>query len=273
MNTSQFLSRILTEVPEINLDEFPQDPIGYAEAGFIKLPLLGEITGAESVILNGFQSLTKKLNAKLDLLAKELKKRYNCKRADIVSEIVESLACNGLYNRLVEGKIQMFSKEGYEDLLNLMEKEYDPATLLYSDGGNDLRVMAYSMSEDLTKVQGESIENKVLSLSLKLPFISDYSMDVVDINPLLEDYKGIYEDYEAFLFSNAPTVLIRIFLFTRLGIDHDVLLNLRTSQIETLNEAVYGEIKKPEPVKSNKAKPKAKPKDGGETEEEDDKSS
>jgi hypothetical protein len=192
MNTSQFLSRVLTEVPEIKLEEFPKDISGYAEAGFIKLPLLGEITGVESIILNGFQSLTKKLTARFDLLAKELKKRHNCKRADIISEIVEALACNGLYNRLVEGKIQMFSPDGFEDLLEAMKKDYDPATLLYPDGDNTLRVLAYSMSEDLTKVQGDSIENKILSLSLKIPFISDYSMDVIDINPLLEDYKGIY---------------------------------------------------------------------------------
>jgi hypothetical protein len=269
MNTSQFLSRILTEVPEIKLEEFPQDPIGYAEAGFIKLPLLGEITGAEAIILNGFQSLTKKLTSRFDLLAKELKKRHNCKRANIVSEIVESLACNGLYNRLVEGKIQMFKPDGFEDLLKAMETEYDPATLLYLDGENTLRVLAYSMSEDLTKVQGDSIENKILSLSLKIPFISDYSVDVIDINPLLEDYKGIYEDYEAFLFSSSPFVIVRILLYTRLGIDHDVLLSLRTSQIEKLAEACMKEIKKPEPIKNNRNKPIAKQKEGGEVEEED----
>jgi hypothetical protein len=269
MNTSQFLSRILTEVPEIKLEEFPQDPIGYAEVEFIKIPLLGELTGAEAIIFNGFQSLSKKLSGRFDLLAKELKKRYNCKRADIVGEIVESLACNGLYNCLVEGKIQMFKPDGFEDLLKAMETDYDPSNLLYPDGDNTLRVLAYSMSEDLTKVQGDSIENKILSLSLKLPFISDYSLEVIDINPLLDDYKGIYEDYEAFLFSSSPFVVVRILLYTRLGIDHDVLLNLRTSQIEQLAEACMKEVKKPTSVKNNKNKPVAKQKEGGEVEEED----
>jgi hypothetical protein len=271
MNTTQFLSRILTEVPEIKLEEFPQDPIGYAEAEFIKIPLLGELTGAEAIIFNGFQSLNKKLTGRFDLLAKELKKRYNCKRADVVSEIVESLACNGLYNRLVEGKIQMFKPDGFEDLLAAMKNEYDPATLIYLDGDHSLRVLAYSMSEDLTKVQGDSIEDKILSLSLRIPFISDYFLDVIDINPLFEDYKGIYDDYEAFLFSSSPFVIVRVLLYTRLGIDHDVLLNLRTSQIEKLAEACLGEVKKPETVKSNKSKPVAKPKEGGETEEEGEK--
>lgn len=270
MDTLTFLKLALKELPKIDLSQLPDDPIGYAEASFIKVPLYGELLGCETVVFNSFNDITKKLNAKLNLISSEVKKIHGCKRADIISEVIESLSVNGLYSKLKQGDIKPFSPVGLEEIIALMgSKEYAPATLVFNDGDDSLRTLAYEL--DLEHVQGESVEEKVKFIGLKIPFVADYSLEVIDINDILSRFPGVYAEYESFLYANTENALLLILLYTRLGITHDVLGNLRVSDIERLRKAVETEIKKEPKPKSNSAKKRSNEK--AEVESEDTKSS
>lgn len=262
MDTLEFLKLTQKEIPLIELGELPTDPIDYAEASFIKLPLYGELLGIETVIFSNFSDLAKKLNAKLNVVAGEVQKKFHCKRQDIVSEVIESLTSNGFYSVLRQGEVKPFSTKGLEPIIALMKlKPYAPDTLLSLEDQDDaLRVLAYEMAanDGLDLVQGSTVEEKIQNISFQLPLIPDYYLKTVDINEVLSNYPGIYDEYDSYLFANSPDILLRILLYTRLGISHDVLRNLRVSDIGKLRDKVADELPKQVDTKTNTNKGKSK---------------
>lgn len=257
MNISTYLKLQKETVPTITKEDLPSDPESVLTVRFINLPLYGELLGVELLILNTLNNIAKKLNAQVNLVAAKVKKIHKCKAGDVAGGVVESLSTNGIYTALKQGEIAPFKADGLEELIQLMEsKPYVSDTLVFEDGDTALRLLAYSMTEELGKVQGGSIEEKVRNLSLKIPFISDYVLESVDINAILGEVPGIYDNYEAYILSRSSDILLRVLLYTRCGIDHDVLFNLRLSETEKLLSAAQSEIPAVKSPKPNSAKAK-----------------
>jgi hypothetical protein len=176
-------------------------------AEYIKIPSYGELLVVERLLLDYLTQFKGKVIAKLQSLAISVKKSNPSIKAS-VSDLLEPIyhALRGRTNlTVIITGVKPYSNthETIRTIEDCITKigEFDPETLLTSDGSWELRHTAYNLVSDLVEigVPGETVEQKVKSIVEKKDFQEPGAETLyVDVSSLVEDLSlwGELDDFD-----------------------------------------------------------------------------